>query len=101
MLATAGGTACSDIAPISAAPGAMISGFCTPVSVGPALENQQGSPATASRGAAPPCSMPPGASRIGTDRPIPTPLSLTQRGLLMVQPTPMIDGWLAGKLMVP
>jgi len=28
-----------------AAPGAMISGFAIPVRVGPALENQQGSPA--------------------------------------------------------
>src|SRR6202142_4511153 len=47
-----GGSACCDKGPMIAAPGAMISGFCTPVTVGPALENQHGSPPTGWRGIA-------------------------------------------------
>ena len=47
MLALVPGVASSDSAPTMAAPGAMISGFWIPVSVGPALENQHGSPGMA------------------------------------------------------
>ncbi len=99
MLADAGGTACDDSAPMIAAPGAMISGFAMPVSVGPALENQHGSPGTGSRCAGS-SGRPPLASSTGTASPTLSPVTLPQLTLFMVQPTPMIDGLVAGRLMV-
>jgi len=84
-----------------AAPGAMISGFGTPVTVGPALENQHGSPPTGSRGIAVGSGWPPAWSSTGASRPMEEPSRLCHDGLLIVHPTAMIAGWVAGRLMVP
>src|SRR5579883_1084287 len=92
MLADAGGTACAERAPMMAAPGAMISGLAMPVSVGPALENQHGSPGTGSRGCADRSARPPVASSTGTASPTFREVTLTQLALFIVQPTPMMAG---------
>lgn len=92
------------IAETTSAPGAEMSGFGTPVAVGPALENQHTSPSTMSRvrsAAEVSIGSPPAGSRRGTRSPISVLPMLVHRARLTVQPTPMIDGFVAGKLIVP
>jgi len=79
----------------------MISGFGTPVTVGPALENQHGSPLVTSRGNADGTGSPPDGSRAGASKPICAPSTLRQEVLFIVQPTEMMSGWVAGRLTVP
>jgi hypothetical protein len=100
MLDSDGGSACSDSAPMMAAPGAMISGLSTPVRVGPALENQHGSPSTASLTWPSGSGAPPIASSAGTASAMPIPFTLSHFFLLIVQPTPMIAAFVAGRLIV-
>src|SRR5260370_12125741 len=101
MLDCPGGIACWDNAPTMAAPGAIISGFCKPVTVGPALENQHGSPSVGCRSRPAGSGAPPTASSKGTARPTGTWSMLCHAFLLIVQPTPMMDGCVAGKAIVP
>ncbi len=102
MLVWAGGVAAPERAPTIAAPGARISGLLRPVRLGPPLENQHGSPPTAARAPRVGSGEPPTASRSGTGSGFTAGESmLSQLLLLIVQPTPMIDGLVAGRLMVP
>src|SRR5579863_5673480 len=99
-VAVAEGTACCERAPTIAAPGAMMSGFASTVSVGPAPENQHGSPGEGSLVAPLGSTSPPAASSKGTLRPRRWLSTSTHEILLMVQPTAMSAGCVDGRLTV-
>jgi len=86
-------------AAMTTAPGARMSGFGTPVSVGPALENVHTSPSCASwRGAF--CGRPPYESSSASVTPIFCPALDVHVGRSMEQPTLMMLGLVAGSVTV-
>src|SRR5580704_1577277 len=80
-------------------PGAEISGFGTPVTSGPALENQQTPPGTT--GIPPSPGRPPAGSSTGVPSAHSEPSIETHPPRFTVQPTAMRPGCVAGRLMVP
>ncbi len=87
-------------APMTMPPGARMSGFGTPINVGPALEKSQISPLLIGCLARGICGRPPYASRRGSVMVIDSPSSDVQLGLSIVQPAAMIPALDAGSVTV-